>query len=137
MNNETARRSDLAEKGLQIRKEVLGADYVNATLAAVDNFNADIQNITNEYCWGNVWAREGLDRRTRSILNLGMLSALNRNHELSVHVRGALTNGVTKEEIKEVLLQVSIYCGLPASLESHRIASAAIREWEQKNGTAA
>ena len=113
---------ELFEKGLAIRKSVLGAKYVDQALASAGDFNRPLQELTTEYCWGWCWGREGLDRKTRSIINLAMLSALNRPHEVKVHVRGALTNGLTKDEIREVLLQVAVYCGIPAAVDSFRVA---------------
>jgi 4-carboxymuconolactone decarboxylase len=116
------------EEGLQVRREVIGAPYVDAALANATEFSEPIQTLVTEYCWGAVWARPGLDRRARSILNLGMLTALNRSHELGVHVRGALNNGLTREEIQEVLLQTAIYVGVPAALESFRVAQRVLDE---------
>lgn len=116
------------QKGLEVRKEVLGAEHVDRSLAAADEFTAPIQELVTEYCWGAVWSRPGLDRRTRSILNLGMLTALNRPHELALHVRGAVNNGVTGEEIREVLMQTAIYAGVPAALESFRVAKQVLDE---------
>jgi len=116
------------EAGLQTRKEVLGAEHVERSLAQVSEFSRPVQELVTEYCWGAVWTRPGIDRRTRSMLNLAMLTALNRCHELGVHVKGALTNGVTEEEIQEVLLQAAIYVGVPASLESFRVAERVIEE---------
>jgi 4-carboxymuconolactone decarboxylase len=113
---------ELRDKGLAVRKEVLGAEYVERSLATADGFNRPFQELITEYCWGAVWAREGLSRKARSILNLGMLSALNRSHELKLHIRGALNNGVTRDEIREVFMQVAIYCGVPAAVESFRCA---------------
>ena len=110
------------EAGLAVRKAVLGAAHVERSLAAVSDFSRPVQELVTEYCWGAVWTREGLDRRTRSLLNLAMLTTLNRGHELAVHVRGAVTNGVTEQEIQETLLQTAIYVGVPAALESFRIA---------------
>ena len=110
------------EKGLKVRKEVLGEDYVNKALANVNSFNEDLQQLVTRYCWGEIWTRPGLSRRDRSIINLAMISALNRSHELRLHLRGALNNGLTKEEIREVLLQVMIYCGVPAGVDSFRAA---------------
>lgn len=110
------------EKGLAIRKAVLGAEFVDKAFAAADDFSMPMQELVTEYCWGAVWGREGLDRRTRSLLNLAMISCLNRPHELKLHVRGALTNGVTRDEIREVLMQVAIYAGVPAGVDSFRIA---------------
>ncbi|CAN5124070.1 carboxymuconolactone decarboxylase family protein [soil metagenome] len=114
--------------GLDMRKQVLGAAHVQRSLDAATDFSRDMQELVTEYCWGAVWTREGLELKTRSMLNLAMLTALNRGHELAVHVRGALTNGVTPQEIKEVLMQTAIYCGVPAALESFRIAEATISE---------
>jgi 4-carboxymuconolactone decarboxylase len=119
--------------GLEQRKAVLGAAHVQRSLDAATDFSRDMQELVTEYCWGAVWTREGLELKTRSMLNLAMLTALNRGHELAVHVRGALTNGVSPDEIKEVLMQTAIYCGVPAALESFRIAEATIKE-VQANG---
>lgn len=113
---------DVFERGLEIRKSVLGKEFVEKSFAAADDFNMPQQELVTEYCWGAVWGREGLDRRTRSMLNLAMLSALNRPHELRMHLKGALRNGVTREEIREVLLQVTIYCGVPAGVDAFRTA---------------
>lgn len=110
------------ERGAAIRREVLGSQYVDKALAAADEFNKPLQDLVTEYCWGAIWGREGLPRKTRSLLNLAMISALNRPHELKAHVEGALRNGVTKDEIREVLLQVAIYCGVPAAVDSFRVA---------------
>ena len=110
------------EKGLAIRRRVLGADYVDQALETADDFNRPMQELVTEYCWGEIWGRPGLPPHTRSLLNLAMLSALNRPHEIKAHVRGALNNGVTKAEITEVFLQVAIYCGVPAAIDSFRIA---------------
>jgi 4-carboxymuconolactone decarboxylase len=114
--------SEMFERGLQTRREVLGADYVDASLARADDFMMAFQRITTEWAWDYAWNRPGLDRRTRSLLNLAMLTALGKPAELKLHVRGALTNGVTVEEIKEVLLHASVYCGIPAGLEAFRAA---------------
>ena len=110
------------ERGLGIRKEVLGAEYVEASLRAADDFTRDLQRLVTEYTWGEIWARPGLSRRERSLLNLAMITALNRPHELRLHVRGALNNGLSKDEIKEVFLQTAVYCGAPAALDSFRVA---------------
>ncbi|WP_297914133.1 carboxymuconolactone decarboxylase family protein [Thiomonas sp.] len=110
------------ERGLAIRKEVLGTDYVEASIRGADEFTRDIQQLVTEYAWGEIWSRPGLSRRDRSLLNLGMITALNRPHELRLHVRGALANGVSKDEIKEVFLQTAVYCGAPAALDSFRVA---------------
>jgi 4-carboxymuconolactone decarboxylase len=114
--------SEQFKKGLEVRRAVLGAEYVDASLAAADDFLMAFQRLTTEWCWGYAWARPGLDRRTRSLLNLAMLTALNRPAELRLHVKGALTNGVTAEEIKEVLLHATVYCGIPAGLEAFKAA---------------
>lgn len=110
------------ERGLQIRKAVLGAEFVENALKTADDFNRPLQELVTEYCWGAVWGREELSHKVRSMLNLAMISALNRPHELKMHVRGALRNGVTKEEIREVFLQVAIYCGVPSGVDSFRVA---------------
>jgi 4-carboxymuconolactone decarboxylase len=116
------------EAGLRTRGEVLGKEHVARSMENVSDFSRPIQELVTEYCWGAIWTRPGLERRTRSMLNIAMLTALNRSHELGVHVRGALTNGVTPEEIQEVLLQAAVYVGVPAALESFRIAEAVIAE---------
>lgn len=118
------------QAGLEVRREILGDDYVARAVAATTDFTAPMQELVNEYCWGNVWAREGLERRERSMINLAMMTALNREHELAVHVRGALRNGVSVVEIREVLMQTAIYVGVPAALESFRIAAEAISAYE-------
>lgn len=110
------------EAGLKTRREVLGDAYVNASVNKATDYNWPMQQLVTEYCWGDVWNREGLGRRERSILNLGMISALGRSHELRLHVRGAINNGLTKEEIREIMLQVAIYCGVPAGIDSFRTA---------------
>jgi 4-carboxymuconolactone decarboxylase len=114
--------------GLAIRREVLGTEHVNASIDKTSDFSRPIQELVTEYCWGEIWSREGIDRRTRSLLNLGLLTALNRLHELGVHVRGAIRNGVTPGEIQEVLLQTAVYVGVPAALESFRIAERVLTE---------
>lgn len=119
---------DLYQKGLAIRKAVLGEEYVGKALAQQNAFNRPLQELVTEYCWGKVWGRPGLDRKQRSMLNLAMISVLNRPHELRAHVRGAITNGVTPEEIAEILLQVGIYAGVPAAVDSFRIAGEVLAE---------
>ncbi|WP_407520039.1 carboxymuconolactone decarboxylase family protein [Methylobacterium oryzisoli] len=114
--------SEQFEKGLEVRRAVLGADYVDGSLARADEFMMAFQRITTEWCWGYAWTREGLDRRTRSMLNLAMLTALGRPAELKLHVKGALTNGVTVEEIREILLHATVYCGIPAGLDAFKAA---------------
>jgi 4-carboxymuconolactone decarboxylase len=110
------------DKGLAIRRAVLGDEYVDNAMKMSDDFNKPMQELTTEYCWGYVWGREGLDRKTRSMLNLAMISVLNRPHELKIHVAGALRNGVTRDEIREIFMQVAIYAGVPAGVDSFRIA---------------
>ena len=121
---------DLFEHGLEIRKAVLGADYVEKDIAAADDFDMPLKRLMTEYCWGAIWGREGLSHKTRSLVNVAMISTLNRHHELSMHVKGAISNGCTKEEIREVLLQVAVYAGLPAALDSFRVAKEALGELE-------
>jgi len=110
------------DKGLKIRKEVLGAEFVENSFKNADDFSRPMQDLATEYCWGYVWGREGLDKKTRSMLNLAMISVLNRPHELKLHIAGALRNGVTREEIREVFMQVAIYAGVPAGVDSFRQA---------------
>ena len=107
---------------------MLGAEYVDASIRNADDFGMPMQELVTQYCWGDVWNRPGLDRRTRSLLNLAMITALNRPHELKLHVRGAINNGVTKDEIREVFLQTAIYCGVPAAIDSFRIAREVFKE---------
>jgi 4-carboxymuconolactone decarboxylase len=121
-------RGEKFEKGLKTRREVLGGAYVDASVDRATDFNWPMQKLVTEYCWDEVWNRPGLDRRSRSILNLGMIAALNRPHELKLHVRGALNNGLSKEEIQEIFLQVAIYCGVPAAIDSFRVAQATFDE---------
>jgi 4-carboxymuconolactone decarboxylase len=120
------------DRGLEIRKAVLGAEFVENSFKTADAFNMPMQELTTEYCWGHVWGREGLPHKTRSMLNLAMISALNRPHELKMHIKGALKNGVTREEISEIFLQVAIYCGVPAGVDSFRIAREAFAEVDGK-----
>ncbi|MBS81411.1 carboxymuconolactone decarboxylase family protein [Variovorax sp.] len=116
------------QRGLATRKAVLGAEYVEKSIAEADDFSWPMQQLTTEYCWDEIWNRPGLDRRSRSLLNLGMISALNRPHELRLHVRGAINNGITPAELQEVFLQVAIYCGVPAALDSLRNAREVLKE---------
>ena len=118
------------DKGLSMRRKVLGDEYVDAALKNVDDFNEPLQDVLNEYCWGAIWGREGLPLKTRSMLNLAMISILNRPHELKLHVKGALRNGVTKDEIREVLMQVAIYAGVPCGVDAFRITREAFKEVE-------
>jgi 4-carboxymuconolactone decarboxylase len=129
-NDETHRET--FERGLEMRKKVLGAAHVERSLAQVSDFSRPIQELVTEYCWGEVWTREVLPPRTRSLLNLVMLTALNRSHELGVHVRGALRNGVTAEEIQEAFIHTAIYVGVPAALESFRVAERVLAEYEKE-----
>ena len=122
-------RKDLAERGLKIRREVLGDKYVDAAMNNVTDFNRPLQELLNEYCWGAAWGREGLTRKERSMINLAMLTALGRTHEVETHVRGALNNGLTQQQIAEVLLQTAIYCGVPAAVDSFRAANKVIAEY--------
>ena len=119
---------DIFEKGLKVRREVLGAEHVDASLENADEFSMPIQEFVTEYCWGEIWNRPGLERRTRSLLNLAMITALNRPQELKLHVRGAINNGVTREEIAEVFLQTAVYCGVPAAIGSFRVAREVFEE---------
>jgi 4-carboxymuconolactone decarboxylase len=116
------------ETGLRIRREVLGAEYVNKSISMSDDFNRPLQELVTEYCWGAVWSRPGLSRKVRSLINLAMLTALNRPHEVKLHLKGALNNGCSKEEIMEVLLQSAIYCGVPAAIDSFRLAREVFNE---------
>ena len=110
------------EEGLAVRRAVLGPEYVDKSLRSADDFTRPMQELVTEYCWGAVWGREELPRKTRSMLNLSMISILNRPHELKVHIKGALVNGVTRDEIREIFMQVAIYAGVPAGVDSFRIA---------------
>jgi 4-carboxymuconolactone decarboxylase len=121
-------RKDLRERGLAIRRQVLGEKYVDAAMNSATDFNRPLQELLNEYCWGAGWGREGLTRKERSMINLAMLTALGRTHEVETHVRGALNNGLTQEQIAEVLLHTAIYCGVPAAVDSFRAASKVIAE---------
>ena len=121
------------QRGLELRREVLGNGYVDHALAAATEFTRPIQEYVTETCWGDVWSRPGLDRRTRSLVNLAMLTALNRMTEFGAHVRGARRNGCTEQEIQEVLLQTAAYCGAPAALEAFRMAEKVLSELEAEN----
>jgi 4-carboxymuconolactone decarboxylase len=115
-------------RGLETRRAVLGDEHVDRSLGQVSDFSRPMQELVTEYCWGLVWSRDALERKTRSLLNLAMLTVLNRTHELAAHVRGALNNGATVEEVQETLLQCAIYAGVPAGLESFRVAEKVLRE---------
>ena len=114
--------SDQFNKGLEVRRKVLGTEYVDGSLARADDFMMAFQNITTEWCWGYAWTRPGLDHKTRSMLNLAMLTALSKPAELRLHVKGALANGVSVDEIKEILLHATVYCGIPAGLDAFKAA---------------
>lgn len=120
------------EQGLQIRKSVLGAEYVDQSIQNATDFNMPMQELVTEYCWGEIWARPGLSKKTRSMLNLAMITALNRPHELKLHVRGAINNGLTKDDIQEVFLQTAIYCGVPAAIDSFRSAKEVFDEMDKE-----
>ena len=119
---------DLFERGLALRREVLGAEYVDKSLQSANEFMMAFQRITTEWCWGYAWTRPGLDKKTRSLLNLAMLTALNRSPEIKLHVRGALNNGVTVDEIKETLIHATIYCRIPAGLDAFKAANDVLKE---------
>jgi len=120
------------DRGREIRSSVLGKDFVDKAFETADDFNRPLQELVTEYCWGAVWGREELSKKTRSMLNLAMISALNRPHELKAHIKGALVNGVSLVEIREVLLQVAIYCGVPAAVDSFRIAREVLNEAKEQ-----
>jgi 4-carboxymuconolactone decarboxylase len=121
-------KSDSFERGLATRREVLGKQYVDESISKADDFNLPMQELVTEYCWDKIWNRPGLERKTRSMINIAMLTALNRPHELKLHIKGAVRNGVTRDEIREILLQTAIYCGVPAAIDSFRIAREALAE---------
>ena len=120
----------LFDKGFENRKEVLGASHVEKSWANADDFNRPMQKLVTEYAWGEIWGDPTLTFKTRSVLNIGMLTAMSQHHELSVHVKGALKNGVTKEEIRAVLMQAAVYCGAPLALAAFRVATDAIKAYE-------
>lgn len=126
--------SEKFDQGLKIRREVLGEEYVDKALAGADEFSRPMQELVTEYCWGTIWNRDGLPRKTRSLLNLAMLTALNRPHEVKAHVLGALNNGCTRAEIMETLLQAAVYCGVPAGIDSFRTARAVFAELDEQAG---
>ena len=119
---------DRYDRGLAVRREVLGSEYVDKSIQGADDFTRPLQEYVTEAAWGAIWTRPGLPRKTRSLLNLAMLTALNRPHEIKLHINGALNNGVTKDEIMEVFLQTAVYCGVPASIDSFRIAREVFKE---------
>jgi 4-carboxymuconolactone decarboxylase len=120
------------ETGLKIRSEVLGKEYVENSMKSADDFNKPFQEFVTEYCWGAGWGRPGLSRKERSMLNLAMISILNRPHELKLHIRGALTNGLTKDQIREIFMQVAIYAGVPAGVDAFRQAREVFAEQAKK-----
>lgn len=120
------------DAGLAVRREVLGSEYVDRSLANATDFNRAMQELVTEYCWGEIWTRDGLGRRDRSLLNLAMMTALNRPFELALHVRGAVSNGITKEEMREVFLQAAIYAGVPAALDAFKVAEKVFAEIESE-----
>lgn len=122
----------LQQAGEAVRRQVLGDDYVDRALANADDFSRPFQDILNEYCWGAAWTDESLDLKQRSLLNLGMLAALNRMHEFGIHFRGAIRNGLTEEELRAVLIQIAVYCGIPAGVEAFRVARGIRDEMKQK-----
>lgn len=132
--SDSPRRDALWDEGLATRRAVVGEDYVARSLERMDDFDAPLQDWVTRYAWGDVWNRPGLARRDRSILNIGMLVALNRPHELRLHLRGALRNGVTPDEIRECLLQSAVYCGAPAALDAVRVAREVLSEAEDGGG---
>lgn len=119
---------ELFDRGLEVRRAVLGAEYVDNSLRSANEFMQAFQNITTEWCWGYAWTRPGIDRKTRSLMNLAMLTALNRAPEIKLHVRGALNNGVTVDEIKEALIHATVYCGIPAGLDAFKAANEVLKE---------
>jgi 4-carboxymuconolactone decarboxylase len=133
--NQNTTVGSLFEQGLAVRREVLGSTYVDGSLAAANDFTMAFQRIATEWCWGYAWTREGLDRKTRSLINLAMLTALNRAPEIKLHVRGAINNGVTVEQIKEVLLHATVYCGIPAGLDAFKAANEVLKEMGQVPAT--
>ncbi len=116
------------EKGLEMRKQVLGAEYVEKSMKGANNFNREFQELVTEYAWGLCWGNDALSKKERSILNLGMLAALGRMHEFELHFKGAIRNGLTAEQLKEVLTQIAVYCGIPAGVESFRIGRKVLDE---------
>jgi 4-carboxymuconolactone decarboxylase len=116
------------EKGLKTRREVLGSEYVDNSIKNAGEFNMPMQELVTEFAWNAIWNRPGLDRRSRSMINLAMLTALNRPHELKLHLKGAINNGLTKDEIREILMQTAIYCGVPAAIDSFRCAKEVFAE---------
>jgi 4-carboxymuconolactone decarboxylase len=127
-DNRNESMGELFDRGLAVRREVLGPDYVDNSLKSANDFMMAFQHMTTAWCWGYAWTRPGLDRKTRSLINLAMLTALNRSPEIKLHVRGALNNGVTVDEIKEVLIHATVYCGIPAGLDAFKAANEVLKE---------
>ncbi len=125
--------SEMFEKGIAKRRKVLGNEYVDKALASADEFGADLQKLITEYAWGEVWNKESLTDKERSMVNLGMIAALNRPHELKLHIKGALNNGLTKDQIRDIFLQVTVYCGAPAGIDSMRLARETFAEIDKTN----
>ena len=125
--------SEMFEKGIAKRRKVLGDEYVDKALASADEFGADLQKLITEYAWGEVWNKESITDKERSMINLGMIAALNRPHELKLHIKGALNNGLTKDQIRDIFLQVTVYCGAPAGIDSMRLAREAFAEFDKTN----
>ncbi len=125
--------SKLFEKGIAKRRKVLGDEYVDKALASADEFGADLQKLITEYAWGEIWNKESLTDKERSMINLGMIAALNRPHELKLHIKGALNNGLTKDQIRDIFLQVTVYCGAPAGIDSMRLAREVFSEIDKTN----
>ncbi|MBL4601740.1 MAG: carboxymuconolactone decarboxylase family protein [Emcibacteraceae bacterium] len=123
----------LFDEGMKIRRSVLGDDYVDNAISNMDDFSAPLQELVTEFCWGSIWTRDGLDKRTRSLLNIAMLSALNRPHEIKIHLKGAIRNGCTPEEIREVILQIAVYCGVPAAIDTMKMARQILTEENKLN----
>ena len=123
---------ELRDQGLQKRRKVLGAEYVDKSFATADDFNRPFQEFLTEYCWGAIWTRPGLPPKTRSMLLLAMLPALNRAHELKLHIVGALNNGVTRDEMREIFMQVAAYCGAPAGVEAFKVAREVFADLDAK-----
>jgi 4-carboxymuconolactone decarboxylase len=119
---------ELFDRGLELRREVLGAEYVDGSMKNANDFMMSFQHITTEWCWGYAWGRPTLDKKTRSMLNLAMLTALGKSAEIKLHVRGAINNGLTVEDIKEVLLHATVYCGIPAGLDAFKSANEVLKD---------
>ena len=128
MTDNDKTHAETYDRGLDMRRAVLGTEHVDRSLGQVTEFSRPVQELVTEYCWGVIWTDETLERKTRSLLNLAMLTALNRGHELGVHVRGAVNNGASVAEIQAVLMQAAVYVGAPAALESFRIAEKVLKE---------